>query len=94
MPSWPGGQAIIQVPIALGLSNTHEDPSVKSPEDREKVFGQNDHVRLYSLDIVDRLQRAGFRVQTQFLAKDRGAQWAERVRVNPEEPVFLCERAP
>ena len=87
-----GGQAIIQVPIAFGLKRTYEDPTV-APADREKTFGQDDHVRLYALDFVQRLETAGFRVRTEFPARDRGAAWAERTRVNSEEPVFVCERS-
>ena len=36
-------------------TRTHEDPAVRTPEDREREFLQHDHVRLYAPDIVDRL---------------------------------------
>jgi SAM-dependent methyltransferase len=88
----PGGQAIIQVPIALGIPQTYENSAVVDPADREREFGQDDHVRLYTLDIVDRLRAAGFEVTTVYLGKDRGPVWADRVRVNPEEPIFLCRK--
>ena len=89
----PGGQAIIQVPIGFALKSTFEDPTV-APADREKTFGQDDHVRLYALDVVQRLEAAGFRVRTEFPGRDRGDGRVERVAVNPEEPVFVCERPP
>ena len=48
----PGGWAILQVPISLLLNKTYEDPTVTTPEEREKVFGQSDHVRIYAKDYV------------------------------------------
>lgn len=56
----PGGLAVIMVPIK-GMQ-TFEDASIVSPHDRLVHFLQEDHVRLYGLDIVDRLSAAGFRV--------------------------------
>lgn len=54
------GKAIIQVPI-YG-DKTYEDFSITSPEERLKHFKQKDHVRLYGLDIVERLEKVGFHV--------------------------------
>ena len=56
----PSGLAVIMVPI-YGLT-TYEDPEVRSPAERLKHFKQEDHVRLYGLDIKSRLQNIGFRV--------------------------------
>ena len=50
----PEGLAIIQVP--LKGDKTFEDPAIVSPEDRDKYFGQADHIRMYGADIRDRLQ--------------------------------------
>ena len=47
----PGGWALIQVPISKKA--TLEDPSVTDPGERERLFWQNDHVRLYGLDIKE-----------------------------------------
>lgn len=57
-----GGWGILQVPISLSISKTFEDSSVVIPEKREEVFGQSDHVRIYALDYVDRLEESGFNV--------------------------------
>ena len=59
----PGGWAVIQVPISLSLSQTYEDFSITDPAERERAFGQNDHVRIYAMDYVDRLNQVGFEVQ-------------------------------
>lgn len=54
------GWAIINVPITR--AQTFEDASIVSPEGRLKAFGQEDHVRSYGIDYVDRLREAGFSV--------------------------------
>ena len=58
----PGGQAILQVPFSLNSDYTFEDWSVTKPEEREKVFGQFDHLRIYGRDYMDRLRSVGFTV--------------------------------
>ena len=58
----PGGKAIITTPIDETLKSTNEDPNVKTPADREKYFGQWDHVRYYGTDIKGRFEIPGFSV--------------------------------
>jgi len=55
------GWAILLVPITSEV--TIEDPAITEPEDRERVFGQWDHVRRYGPDYADRLRDAGFSVE-------------------------------
>jgi SAM-dependent methyltransferase len=57
----PGGWALIDVPVTVDV--TVEDPSITDPQERERLFGQHDHVRRYGLDVIERLQQAGFQVQ-------------------------------
>lgn len=59
----PGGWAILQVPISLTLKETFEDSSITTMAGRLEVFGQNDHVRIYGADYVNRLARVGFEVE-------------------------------
>jgi SAM-dependent methyltransferase len=63
----PDGVALIQVPRRLGVP-TDEEPSA-SPEERQKRFGQADHVRYYGDDFEDRLEEAGLRVLTSSYSK-------------------------
>lgn len=88
----PGGWAIIQVPIASRLDSTHEDLDVVSVEDRERLFGKNDHVRLYAWDFVDRLRGVGFEVRVRRPGRERASAWALRYGLSIDEPVFFCER--
>lgn len=59
----PGGWGIIISPINIDRKTTYEDPAIKSPAEREKHFGQSDHVREYGLDYPDRLKKGGFDVE-------------------------------
>ena len=57
----PGGFAILQVPFFPPLPEiTIEDTSITDPKERERLFGQDDHVRKYGLDYSQRIERAGF----------------------------------
>jgi len=57
----PGGLALLQVPIEG--EKTYEDPKITTPEARLKAFHQEDHVRQYGIDFIDRVRAAGFEVE-------------------------------
>lgn len=56
------GWAILLVPIA-NMKSTYEDSNITSDEDRFREFGQHDHVRKYGHDYIERLKKAGFKVE-------------------------------
>lgn len=57
----PGGTCWIQVPYS---SIFLEDPKITSPEQRLQSFGQSDHCRVYSREVLqNRLEKSGFQVQ-------------------------------
>ena len=58
----PGGVAVLSVPQMDPPAVTDQDPSVKSEAEREKRFGQKDHVRMYGDDFITRLSATGFEV--------------------------------
>jgi glycosyltransferase involved in cell wall biosynthesis len=49
----PGGSAFIMFPIRRGP--TLEDPSIRDPHLRRKLYGQEDHLRFFGLDSVDQI---------------------------------------
>jgi SAM-dependent methyltransferase len=57
----PDGWAILLVPVTS--ERTFEDLSITDPTERLRLFGQEDHVRRYGPDYVDRLREAGFDVE-------------------------------
>lgn len=65
----PGGFAILQVPFFNPVpETTFEDSSIIDPREREKIFGQDDHVRKYGHDYPRRIERAGLKaVEDQFV---------------------------
>jgi SAM-dependent methyltransferase len=56
----PRGYAILTVPQKDNLAETIEDSSIVTPEERERAYGQSDHVRIYGADFSKRLAAAGF----------------------------------
>ena len=87
----PGGIALILVPIIA--DHTFEDPSVTDPAERERLFGQEDHVRRYGPDVVNRLREAGFEVQPLRGSDIISAAQAQRADIDLWEPLFLCRNA-
>ncbi len=56
----PGGFAILQVPFFNPVTDvTFEDSTITDKREREKIFGQDDHVRKYGRDYPQRIKRAG-----------------------------------
>jgi ubiquinone/menaquinone biosynthesis C-methylase UbiE len=58
----PGGMAVLQVPQDLDRALTLEDDTITDREQRAKIFGQYDHVRVYGRDYFDKLRSARFKV--------------------------------
>jgi SAM-dependent methyltransferase len=57
------GQGIVMVPIIESLAHTQEDPTITDSTTRMRLFGQDDHVRIYAKgDFVHRLESVGFKV--------------------------------
>lgn len=58
----PGGFAILQIPFFNPIPDvTFEDPSVTDKREREKIFGQDDHVRKYGHDYPQRIAKSGLK---------------------------------
>lgn len=82
----PGGQAILQVPISKSMEKTFEDFSITSKQEREKHFGQSDHVRIYGQDYLKRLQKAEFKTQRINISSHRAYR---KIGLNKAEDIFL-----
>ncbi len=59
----PGGVAILLSSIDWNRLATYEDSKIVSPGARRKAFGHEGHVRVYGLDMIERLRQAGFQVE-------------------------------
>ncbi len=90
----PGGWGIFQVPQDYKREETYEDPSITSPEDRERHFWQDDHLRLYGLDYPKRLEKAGFRVRVNNFLESFTASERKRYALPTKELIYLCNKTP
>lgn len=87
----PGGWAGVSTPIRLD-QKTYEDPTVTSPEERERLFGETVHVRFYGYDLVDRLEEAGFKVRMD-PGKDVDPRAREKYGLRTDENIFYCTKS-
>jgi SAM-dependent methyltransferase len=89
----PGAWAILQVPFSAVLERTLEDPNVRSEKEREIIFGQKDHVRIYGKDYADRLKTAGFAVEPFLWTRDSSPEFQHPgLNINPREVVYYCRK--
>lgn len=87
-----GGRAILQVPINYDYQETHEDLSITDPKEREKVFGQYDHVRWHGLDYADRMKKAGFEVIAFDIKDHLSMEMIEKYRLDNREILYVGRR--
>ena len=86
----PDGWALIMVPITG--EKTFEDPSVTDPRERERLFGQDNHVRRYGRDFVGRLQEAAFDVRVFGVSDVSARTEADLMGLKDGGEIFLCRR--
>ena len=58
----PGGYCIFTVPQQDDLETTFEDLTITDPKERERTYGQWDHLRIYGNDFKDKIASRGFEV--------------------------------
>ncbi len=87
-----GGWAILQVPLDYGLDTTYEDDTITDPKEREKHFGQYDHVRLYGKDYGDRLAKSGLQVDANNFVEKIDAQLVARYRLDKNELIYIATK--
>lgn len=86
----PGGWGIIQVPLKAGLENTIEDLSITDPQERLRLYGNEDHVRYYGSDYKDKLEGVGFTVKVDQFAGKYSGNDVKRFGISRDEPIYYC----
>lgn len=88
-----GGLAIIQVPVKGKV--TLENLTITSPEERDRLYGQWDHVRYYGRDVKSRLERAGFQVEECWMPDVLNISKIkiERYGIAQKELVHMCYKS-
>ena len=88
----PGGHAILQTPYSAKLHHTWSDPGIDTDIARLQAYGQEDHVRLFGLDIFEQFTATGLKscvsTHNQLLQEYDPRQYG----VNAKEPFFLFQR--
>lgn len=87
----PGGWGIFQVPLNP-FRDTFEDSSIIDPAERTRLFGQEDHVRIYGCDYRTRLERAGFTVTVDPYVRELPPNQVRYFGLMPDEDIHLCRK--
>jgi len=87
-----GGWAILQVPVLR--ETTFEDPAVTSPAERLRLFGQEDHVRVYGRDYQSRLGSAGFHVTVEDFGATLPPSKRRYFGLQEGDAVYFCRKLP
>lgn len=85
------GWGIIQSPV-YDLEHTFEDKTVTDPAEREKLFGQRDHVRKYGKDYAKRLSHSGLKVNENLFVKSLPKDLIAKHALPENEVIFYCEK--
>jgi len=85
----PKGWGILQSPV-YDLEKTLEDPSITDPKERERIFGQNDHVRKYGNDYANRLRKSGLLIQEKTFVQELDPALIIKHALPENETLFLC----
>lgn len=88
----PGGWAIIQSPQDYSREETLEDPSITDPKERERIYWQSDHVRLFGMDYGKRLEKAGFHVTEDKYVMELPAETVKRYALPAKEIIYFCAK--
>lgn len=87
-----GAWGIFQVPIDYKRNVTYEDFTILTPEEREKAFGQNDHVRWYGRDYKNRLEKVGFDVKEDDYVKTFPTAELIKFGFLASELIYFCRK--
>jgi len=84
------GWAVLLVPVTA--DKTFEDPMILTPSERLIFFGQEDHVRRYGPDYVDRLREAGFQVAIIHVSEICNQEQALHMGLSATGNIYYCTK--
>jgi predicted SAM-dependent methyltransferase len=88
----PGGWGISMAPINLRATDVLENAAVITAEERWRLFGQGDHLRLYSREgFINRLMEAGFVVR-EFREESFGSGTMRRCGLSASSVLYVTEK--
>lgn len=87
------GQAVISVPWVPDLERTEEDLAA-GPHERQRRFGQSDHVRAYGQDVTERFRTAGVAVhEVAWVDLFTADELARHALVGDDDRFWICTPA-
>jgi SAM-dependent methyltransferase len=87
----PGGWGILQSPV-YPMEKTLEDKTITDPAERERMFGQRDHVRKFGKDYAERLRKSGLKIEENQFVKQLGNENIKKYALAEDEVIFLCRK--
>jgi len=89
----PGGWAIMQIPFFSPVPDvTFEDHSITDKRERERIFGQDDHVRKYGHDYTQRIERSGLKAKEDRFVFELPKEKVYRYGLSASEVIYLGKR--
>jgi predicted SAM-dependent methyltransferase/ribosomal protein S27AE len=85
------GWAVLLVPI-FNRDKTYEDFSITTDAGRLEAFGQEDHVRKYGRDYIDRLKSVGFKVTVTKAEALATANEIKKMSLLENSNIFYCTK--
>lgn len=85
----PNGKIIMSFPISTEKT-TLEDSTIVTEEERERYYGQNDHVRLYGMDFKERLESYGLNVNVYTPNAYMSREEIEHYGLIQDDMVMIC----
>ncbi|WP_297338449.1 class I SAM-dependent methyltransferase [Algoriphagus sp.] len=87
----PNGWGIVQSPV-YPIAKTIEDKTIADPKERERLFGQRDHVRRFGQDYATRLSTSGLKVEENLFVKSIPSKDLLRLALAKDEVIFVCKK--
>ena len=85
----PGGWSILQVPFFSPVPEiTFEDKTITGQREREKAFGQDDHVRKFGKDYTQRIERSGLMAEANGYASTLTDDMCSKYGISKREIVY------
>ena len=85
----PGGWAILQVPFFAPVpETTQEDNTIINPRERERTFGQDDHVRKFGKDYSQRIEKSGLKSEANEFSKTLSVEECFKHGVSRNEIIY------
>ncbi len=89
----PGGWAILQVPFFSPVpETTFEDNTITDKREREKIFGQDDHVRKYGQDYASRINASGLVAEKNNFAQTLSKEIIARASIMENEVLYIGKK--